>query len=99
VPADRSGVVVKFGVAENPKAALITFVDEEKKPIGVGAIARLDTSSDTFIVGYDGQAYLRGLAARNSVTIERPDGGSCHAEFSYTPQPGQQVTIGNVICR
>ena len=99
VPADRSGLVVKFGVAESPNAALLTFVDEKEKPIDVGAQVHLGNSSDVFIVGYDGQAYLRGLAASNTVTIERPDGGSCHAEFAYTPQPGQQVAIQDVACR
>lgn len=99
VPADRSGVVVKFGVKETSQAALITFVDRTGKPLAVGAQGRLEGSGQGFVIGYDGQAYISGLAAHNLVTIERPDGSSCRAEFSYTPRRGEQVTINNVVCR
>ncbi|WP_409526877.1 hypothetical protein [Rhizobium sp. P40RR-XXII] len=34
VPADRSGVVVKFGVAEAPQAALVTINDKNGAPAG-----------------------------------------------------------------
>jgi len=99
VPADHNGVLVKFGVSETSQAALIAFVDNTGKPVGVGAQGRLEGSAQTFVIGYDGQTYLRGLAAQNVVTIEQPDGNSCQAAFGYSPQPGEQVTIDNVACR
>ncbi|WGD49261.1 fimbria/pilus outer membrane usher protein [Bradyrhizobium sp. CB1650] len=99
VPADRGGVVLKFGISEAPQAALVTFVDVSNKPLKVGAEGRLDGSEDSFVVGYDGQAYVHGLGAKNTAVMSLPDGNSCRAEFDYTPEAGKQVTIENVVCR
>jgi len=99
VPEDRSGVVVKFGVEQTSQSALITFVDGGGKTLGVGAQGRLEVDGEAFVVGYDGQAYITGLAAHNLVTIKKSNGDSCRAEFSYKPRPGEQVTIKDVVCR
>ncbi|MER9406096.1 fimbrial biogenesis outer membrane usher protein [Mesorhizobium caraganae] len=99
VPADRSGVVVKFGVSEAPKAALVTLVETSGTPMEAGLKGRIEGSKEEFVIGYDGQAYIRGLAAENAVVIDRSDGSSCQAEFPYKPEPGQQVAIKNVACR
>ncbi len=99
IPADRSGVVVGFGVSETAQAALITFVDAMGKPLEVGAQGHLEHGDQTFVIGYDGQTYLQGLSGHNAVMIERPDGATCKAEFDYAAQPGEQVTIRDVVCR
>jgi outer membrane usher protein len=99
VPADRSGVVVDFGVSEAPKAALVTFVGTNGEPLKVGSQVRLDETEQSFVVGYDGQAYIRGLTAHNVATIFSPEGDSCRAEFDYTPKSGEQVQISNVVCQ
>ncbi|MGY4289605.1 outer membrane usher protein FimD/PapC [Bradyrhizobium sp. LM2.7] len=99
VPADRSGVVVKFGVSETPQSALVTFVGESNQPLKVGAEGRLEGSEQSFVIGYDGQAYVRGLSARNIAIINYPEGGSCRAEFNYASEAGKQVKIDSVVCR
>jgi outer membrane usher protein len=99
VPADRNGVVVKFGVSDTPNAALVIFVGANGDPIKVGAQVRLDGAEQAFVVGYDGHAFVRGLGARNGATIDLPEGGSCRVEFDYAPKPGEQVRISDVVCR
>ncbi len=99
VPADRNGVVVEFGITESTHAALISFVDASGAPIEVAAQGHLQGGDQSFVVGYDGQAYLQGLAAHNAVTVDLPDGASCQAEFDYIPRPGEQVTIKGVVCQ
>jgi outer membrane usher protein len=99
VPADRSGVVVDFGVTEAPKAALVTFVETNGKPLKVASQVRLEAAEQSFVVGCDGQAYIRGLTTHNIATIYSPEGDSCRAEFDYTPQSGEQVKISNVVCQ
>lgn len=99
VPADRSGVVVNFGISEAPKAALVTFTDGKGKSLAAGAQGHLETSKPTFIIGYDGQSYIQGLADQNIAAIDLPDGGSCRAAFSYAPKPGEQVVIKDVVCQ
>lgn len=99
VPADRSGVVVRFGVSEAPEAAVVTLVDSSGAPLEAGLKGRVEGGSEEFVIGYDGQAYIHGLSAQNAVVIDRLDGTSCRADFSYKPKPGQQVAIKNVACR
>ncbi|WP_348632908.1 fimbria/pilus outer membrane usher protein [Mesorhizobium sp. M00.F.Ca.ET.216.01.1.1] len=99
MPADRSGVVVKFGVSEAPEAALVTLVDSSGAPLEAGLKGRVEGSAEEFVIGYDGQAYIRGLNAQNAVVIDRLDGTSCRADFPYKPEPGPQVAIKDVACR
>ncbi|CAN7687763.1 fimbria/pilus outer membrane usher protein [Rhizobium rhizogenes] len=98
VPADRSGVVVKFGVTKAPQAAVITIIDKNGAPLQAGLSGKLQGTNEEFVIGYDGQAYIRGLGARNAIDIPLQDGNTCHAEFPYTPQPGKQVVIDDVKC-
>lgn len=98
VPADRSGVVLDFGVSKAADAALVSLVDRKGTPIAVGAKGRVEGSDEEFVIGYDGEAYIRTLHRQNAVAIELPDGSSCRAEFAYRAVPGQQVIIKQVIC-
>ncbi|WP_324764860.1 fimbria/pilus outer membrane usher protein (plasmid) [Sinorhizobium meliloti] len=99
VPADRSGVVVEFGVSKAPAAALVSFVDPNGNPIPVGVAGSLEGDTEQFVIGYDGEAYVRDLQATNSVVISLDDLTSCRAEFPYEPSPGKQVAIRNVVCQ
>ena len=98
VPADRSGTVIRFDIDPSPQAALVTLRDEEGRFIETGSVAHLD-ETEGFLVGYDGQAYISGLGAHNTVIVKQPTRGSCVAEFAFSPVEGQQVTIPDVICR
>lgn len=98
MPADRSGVVLDFGVSKAADAALVSLVDSKGMPIAVGAKGRVEGADEEFVIGYDGEAYIRTLHGQNVVAIELPDGASCRAEFAYQAAPGQQVVIKDVIC-
>jgi outer membrane usher protein len=98
VPADRSGVVIDFDV--KPIAdAIVTLVGADGKLLPVGAYVTVDGTSQTAVVGYDGQVYLTGLAPQNRLTVEREDETKCTASFDYRPIPGSQVRIGPVTCK
>lgn len=99
MPADRSGVVVDFGVSDTPAAALVSFIDPTGAPLPVSSTGALDGSSEAFVVGYDGKAYIHALKANNSVTIDLGNGNSCQARFPYRPTPGKQVSIKGVVCQ
>ncbi|MBA1143144.1 fimbria/pilus outer membrane usher protein [Mesorhizobium neociceri] len=99
VPADRNGVVLKFGVSEAAQAALVTLVDASGTPLEAGLPGRLDGGAEDFVVGYDGQAYIKGLARQNSVLVDRGDGSSCRANFPFEAVRGRQVTIKDVVCQ
>jgi outer membrane usher protein len=95
-PADRSGVLVDFGVRTDTNSALVVFTHSDGSFVPVGSSGKRD-SGDEFIVGYDGQAFLKKLAAQNAVVIETPQ-GQCRAQFAYAPRANQQVVISPVLC-
>jgi len=99
VPANGAGVVVGFGVSQEHSSALVAFVGPNGKPIKAGSVLRLEGSNEEFIVGYDGEAFVHGLAALNIATIELADHTTCHADFAYAPKRGTQVKINGVVCQ
>lgn len=99
-PAEKSGVVVKFGISPNIGTALVTLTLADGTPVPVGAEGRLIGSEEEFTVGYDGQTFLRGLEAANRVEITLPETGeTCGAAFAFKAVAGQQVALDNVVCQ
>ena len=96
-PADRAGVLVRFQTRSDATAALVTFAGSDGRLIQAGSVGRLDNGQE-FVVGYDGQAYIRGLEASNRASIEMRT-GRCDAAFPFSPAPGEQAHIGPVSCR
>lgn len=99
-PAEKSGVVLKFGISPDLGTALVTFTQADGSFVPVGATGQLAEGDEDFVVGYDGQAYIRGLQAVNRVEISLPETGeTCSSSFAFKPVPGQQVTIDGVVCQ
>jgi outer membrane usher protein len=96
-PADRAGVLVKFKTRSDAASALVTFVDGDGHFIPAGSLGHMENGED-FVVGYDGEAYVRNLGNNNRVTIALKE-RSCQAAFPFSPQPGEQVRIASVACR
>lgn len=96
-PADRAGALVKFAVRDNSSSALVTFVKADGSFIPAGSRGRMDGRNE-FVVGYDGQAFLRDLSASNRASIETA-GGLCSGTFGFSAKPGEQVKIGSVVCQ
>ncbi len=99
VPAQQSGVVVDFGVNEDPAAAVVTFVNRDGKPLETGLGGSLNGEANAIVVGYDGQAFIKGLKSRNEASIELSDGRTCAAQFSYSATPGTQLHLKDVVCQ
>lgn len=97
VPADRSGIVVRFGV-QAIEAAVLTLTLEDGRTVPIGAHATLEGSGERTTVGYDGQAYFRQLKPTNTVTVEGRF-GRCQASFPYRASPNGVAVIGPVRCR
>jgi outer membrane usher protein len=97
-PGDRSGMVVSFGVVTNLQAAVVILHGADGRPLAAGSKGRREGEGEDFVVGYDGQAYLKGLAPANTIVVETGD-GECRASFAFAAQPGQQVNIGPITCQ
>ena len=98
VPADRSGVVVDFGVTARAQAALLTLRDRAGNFVSAGSQAKLEDTGETFVIGYDGMTYVRGLKTENTISVEMIDGGTCRASFAYSPRPGTPVAV-DAVCQ
>ena len=97
-PADRGGIVVKFGIKTETKAAVLILKQPNGKFVDAGASGRLEGAQEPFAVGYDGRAFVKGLAATNTVVVTT-DRGECRATFPYVPQENTQVVVGPVVCQ
>ncbi len=98
IPADRSGLSVRFNVDSAPKAALVEFRKADGAFVEAGYTGRLVTTGEEFVVGYDGRGYIQGLGAINSVEIELVE-GTCRARFPFAPDRASQVFIEGVVCQ
>jgi outer membrane usher protein len=99
VPSDRSAALVKFGVSQDARNALVAVKDGNGRALAAGSHARVNDGKEEAMVGYGGEIYLRGLEERNILFVDRAGGGSCNAEFEYRPTPGSRVLINDVVCR
>lgn len=96
-PPDRSGVTVDFGIKTNVRSAIVILEDPSGRMLQAGARGRTE-NGHSFVVGYDGRAYIEGLEPTNVAVVSLPD-RDCRTEFTYEPSVGDQVVIGPVTCR
>ncbi|HVV97759.1 MAG TPA: fimbria/pilus outer membrane usher protein [Rhodanobacteraceae bacterium] len=98
VPADRAGVLVNFRV-EPVHAASIVLHDADGQPLPLGSAVELNGDAHAgALVGYDGEVYFEGVAARNEVIAHLPS-GDCRARFDYRYDAGRVPAIGPLVCR
>ena len=94
-PADRSGALVDLTIRDNRNAAVLVLSKPDGTPVEAGARGRLVDGAD-FVVGYDGRAYVTGLARRNAIVVETAN-GQCRASYAFQLKDDQQVVIP-VVC-
>ena len=97
-PRGNSGVYVNFGGRTDVVSGIVVFVDAEGKPLQVGFKGHLEGKDDIFLVGHDGRAYVKDLAASNVAIIDLLD-KECRARFDFTPEPGRQGIVRGVTCQ
>ena len=97
VPADRSGVRVKMAVRTETRSAVVVVSLPDGRFIPVGSEGQL-VGGDSFVVGYDGRAFVKNLQPQNEAVITLTN-GQCRVRFEYTPRENEQVLISPVICQ
>jgi outer membrane usher protein len=97
VVARRSGVSVDFG-GKPEAAALVVLSDTAGAFVPPGSQVQLRGSSDSFIVGYDGEVWITGLGPSNHITAQT-ENADCSAAFAYAQRSDEQVYIDGVTCR
>ena len=95
-PADRAGVRMNFGVRSNVGSAILALTTPDGQPVPTGSEGQIE-GGEAFVVGYDGRAFVKGLAPSNSVSVTLA-GRQCRATFEYSARPSEQVVIP-IVCR
>ena len=98
VPQAGAGVVAGFRV-ERYRAATLTVVGADGKPVAVGTPVRLASAPElASIVGYDGVVFLDKLKDANDIVVGE-GAKACTLHFDYQPGPaGQLPEIGPLRC-
>jgi outer membrane usher protein len=99
VPSDRGAALVKFGVAQDARNAVVVIKSADGVAIPVGSRVQMANDGEEAVMGYGGEVYLRGLKAQNTLQVDRAGGSSCRADFDYHSTPGNRVVINDVVCR
>lgn len=99
MPHRGSGVVVRFDVQSDIPTALVALRMENGEYVETGAVVTPDGSSESFVVGYDGQAYLTGLTGRLEVTVQLPSGGTCLADIDLKTAGNSGGSVTDATCR
>ncbi|MEQ1696104.1 MAG: fimbria/pilus outer membrane usher protein [Hyphomicrobiaceae bacterium] len=97
VPAYKSGVSVDFKVRREGSSAIVILKKPNGTYVDVGSNGRLSSGGESFLVGYDGQAFVKNLQPQNTVVV-MIDKSECRASFGFQPKLDSQVVIGPVVC-
>lgn len=93
VPGVRQGATVRFGVTAASPSALVVMTDPGGKVLPPGSSVTLAGQDERFVLGYDGQVFLRGLGQANTAVVALAGGGTCSAAFAFERAAGEQVVI------
>lgn len=97
-PGYRSGVYVNFDVKKATPNAVVILKMPDGSFVAAGSEGHLDGSDEPFVVGYDGQAFIRDLKAVNTIHVTLAN-GQCSATFASDQSAEVQPTIGPEICQ
>ncbi len=93
-----SGTVVDFGVKKSTSSALVILKDKTGAFVEPGTAITVEGQKENFPMGYDGQVYLTGLAAKNALAMN-VKGQPCKVIFDYKEDENKQVIIGPLTCQ
>ncbi|OOG53715.1 fimbria/pilus outer membrane usher protein [Rhodanobacter sp. C03] len=93
----RQGTIIDFG-AKLVHGAVLILRGRDGKPIAPGYTAQLQ-GGESFVVGYDGEAYVSGLKPHNRISVDLGPAGTCSASFDYDMKGPAQPQIGPLTCQ
>jgi len=97
VPYFRSGVRIEFPI-KHAHGVTMTIHLEDGKPVSAGATIRIVGNTDSFVVGYGGQAYVDGLDANARMRVTW-QGQACEFDIKFTKTTDMLPDLGTFICK
>lgn len=99
MPHRGSGVVVKFDVQADIATALVSLRTENGEYTETGSVVTTENGTESFAVGYDGQAYLTGLSGTVELTVQQPTAGTCSTVIDLGAGGTGPAIIPEAVCR
>ncbi|WP_181373192.1 fimbria/pilus outer membrane usher protein [Massilia glaciei] len=96
VPYARSGILLKFPISR-AYGATMTLRGAQGEPVIAGSMVRVNGSEEEFPVGNDGEVYLTGLVAQNSLKVTWP-AGACSVTVPFKTTSDPLPNLGEFIC-
>lgn len=96
-PGYRSGVLGRIPVRRS-RGASFRAVDEQGRPLPLGATVRLEGADKAHPVGYDGRAYVSGPRLHGRAIAELP-GRRCALELPPDAEAAPMPELGTLTCR
>lgn len=93
----RQGTHIDFATHQSLAATAI-ILDNNQQPIAAGYNTTLNNITFSTI-GYDGEVFLQGLQAKNTLVIDLLDAGQCKIHFDYDEKHSSIQKIGPFICQ
>jgi outer membrane usher protein len=97
VPYFRSGIDVTFPVTHS-RGATLTITLDDGSAVPTGTTVTLAGSDEIFTVGFDGEVYLVGLLAKNTLRADWAE-HHCLFDFNYTPTADPLPDLGTMQCK
>ncbi len=97
VPRFNSGVLVKFPITST-RGATLTINLQDGKPLPAGASVQIEGQQQAFPVGFDGELYITGLAAHNTLRASW-DHQSCKISVDLPETKDPLPDLGTYICK
>ncbi|TNF17703.1 MAG: fimbrial biogenesis outer membrane usher protein [Rhodobacteraceae bacterium] len=96
VPQRGAGQYVSFG-GTDAGGVLVVLRDGAGRVLPAGTVVEVNGRSEEAYVGYDGETWIEGPKARNTLKAALP-GGTCTARFTYVASEALQDVIDPVEC-
>lgn len=96
-PPARSGVIVRIPV-QRRRSANLRLEGADGRALPVGSVLETGHRGEHFPVGFEGRAFVSGLAARTPITVRWP-GGECSAVLVLAADADDAPELGVVRCQ
>lgn len=93
-----SGALLQFRI-QQLRAASITLVDEDGRPLPVGLSVEHLGSGRRAPLGWDGQVYLEELGEDNELLVRNAGAARCSARFALPKAASGIARVGPLVCQ
>lgn len=102
VPADKSGNIIRFDI-KPARASILVLTNHHGEYLPAGTVLKVNSGKEEFIVGFEGQVYIKGLNNENSFIAHLADAGGgipglCSGQFSHHSDSRDAVQTYRVTC-